>query len=154
MKDGRLVRQRKGIPMGDALSPAMTIGTCGWMEREWMDGLDEQTRRNFRAKRYMDDIVLAWSHGKAAWDQFLLHVNAAHERISVTSDTSNPLPVLDTVLYIEDGRIAWEFFEKPTASNLVLPWDSAHGERHKLQYISNEALLCPCCCCSSPARPL
>ena len=36
MKDGRLVRQVRGIPMGDALSPAMTIGTCAWMEREWM----------------------------------------------------------------------------------------------------------------------
>jgi len=27
-KDGRLIRQALGIPMGDALSPAMTIGTC------------------------------------------------------------------------------------------------------------------------------
>jgi len=39
MKDGRLVRQAKGIPIGDALSPAMTIGTCAWMEREWRESL-------------------------------------------------------------------------------------------------------------------
>ena len=58
MKDGRIVRQRKGIPMGDALSPAMTIGTCGWMEREWMNGLDVSTKGNFKAKRYMEDILL------------------------------------------------------------------------------------------------
>ena len=30
MKDGRLIRQVGGIPMGYALSPAMTIGTCSW----------------------------------------------------------------------------------------------------------------------------
>ena len=60
MKDGRIVRQRKGIPMGDALSPAMTIGTCGWMEREWMNGLDVSTKGNFKAKRYMDDILFCF----------------------------------------------------------------------------------------------
>ena len=38
--DGEFLRQKKGIPMGDALSPGMTIGTCGWMEHEWMCGLD------------------------------------------------------------------------------------------------------------------
>ena len=67
MKDGRIVRQRKGIPMGDALSPAMTIGTCGWMEREWMNGLDVSTKGNFKAKRYMDDILLFFR--KHGWDR-------------------------------------------------------------------------------------
>ena len=66
LKDGRLVRQLKGIPMGDALSPGMTIGTCGWMEREWMNTLDEHTKKKFRAKRYMDDILLMLN--KQGWD--------------------------------------------------------------------------------------
>ena len=66
LKDGRLVRQLKGIPMGDALSPGMTIGTCGWMEREWMNTLDEHTKKKFRAKRYMDDILLLLN--KQGWD--------------------------------------------------------------------------------------
>ena len=36
MPDGTLKRQKEGIPMGDPLSPAMTIITCAWMENEWM----------------------------------------------------------------------------------------------------------------------
>ena len=56
-----------GVPMGDALSPAMTIGTCGWMEREWMNGLDVSTKGNFKAKRYMDDILLFFR--KHGWDR-------------------------------------------------------------------------------------
>ena len=66
MKDGRLIRQVGGIPMGDALSPAMTIGTCGWMEREWMTSLHENAKSKFAAKRYMDDILLFLL--KEGWD--------------------------------------------------------------------------------------
>ena len=52
--------------MGDALSPAMTIGTCAWMEREWMASLHEDTKRKFVARRYMDDILLFFA--KDGWD--------------------------------------------------------------------------------------
>jgi hypothetical protein len=66
MKDGRVLRQRRGIPMGDALSPAMTIGTCAWMEREWMQSLHEDVKRRFVARRYMDDVLLFFQ--KHGWD--------------------------------------------------------------------------------------
>ena len=53
--------------MGDALSPGMTIGTCGWMEREWMKGIDDATKRHFMARRYMDDVLLLMR--KYGWDR-------------------------------------------------------------------------------------
>ena len=56
--DNQLWRQVKGIPMGDPHSPGMTVGTCGWMENEWMQKLDANTKENFIAKRYMHDILL------------------------------------------------------------------------------------------------
>ena len=65
-KDGGVIIQKVGIPMGDALSPAMTIGTCGWMEREFMRGLHKDTKNNFKAKRYMDDVLLFMK--KEGWD--------------------------------------------------------------------------------------
>ena len=34
MPNGQLLKQAKGIPMGDPLSPGMTIGACAWMEHE------------------------------------------------------------------------------------------------------------------------
>ena len=51
MRDGQLLRQTGGIPMGDPISPGMTIGACGWMEDEWMQTLAPEVKRRFRAKR-------------------------------------------------------------------------------------------------------
>ena len=45
----------------------MTIGTCGWMEREWMKGIDAATKRHFMARRYMDDVLLLMR--KYGWDR-------------------------------------------------------------------------------------
>ena len=61
------MRQAVGIPMGDPHSPGMTIITCAWMEKEWMAGIDDGTKRYFRAKRYMDDILLVYAENRS-WD--------------------------------------------------------------------------------------
>ena len=53
--------------MGDPISPGMTIGTCGWMEDEWMQTLSQEDKRYFRAKRYMDDIMLVYAQNPR-WD--------------------------------------------------------------------------------------
>ena len=54
---GNLRRQVKGIPMGDPNSPGMCIGSCAWMEMEWMQNLSEETKKYFRSIRYMDDVL-------------------------------------------------------------------------------------------------
>ena len=66
-RDGVLVKQISGIPMGDPLSPAMTIGTCCWMERKWMAGVTDEEKMYFRAKRYMDDILYMYVRSEK-WD--------------------------------------------------------------------------------------
>jgi hypothetical protein len=65
MPDGSLRRQMNGIPMGDPISPGMTIGACAWMENEWMESLAQTDKLMFKAKRYMDDIIMVYA--KAAW---------------------------------------------------------------------------------------
>ena len=60
MPDGSIRKQVEGIPMGDPLSPACAVGTCAWMEMEWMQTLDPQTKERFAAKRFMDDILLIY----------------------------------------------------------------------------------------------
>ena len=62
-----LFKQVSGIPMGDPLSPGMTIGTCCWMENKWMQEVKNKDKQTFRAKRYMDDILI-W-YIKAAAEQ-------------------------------------------------------------------------------------
>ena len=61
MPDGQLMRQVGGIPMGDPISPANAIGTTAWMELEWMRSLDQESKKHFRAKRYVDDILVIYN---------------------------------------------------------------------------------------------
>jgi hypothetical protein len=62
---GALLRQVRA--MGDPISPGMTIGTCAWMENEWMGSLSRADKEMFRAKRYMDDILMIYSKNPS-WD--------------------------------------------------------------------------------------
>jgi hypothetical protein len=63
--DGRLLHQEFGIPMGDP--PGMTIGTCAWMEKEWMRTLDSRDKQQFCVGRFMDDILMLYRKS-ANWD--------------------------------------------------------------------------------------
>jgi hypothetical protein len=67
MPNGKLRRQTKGVPMGSPISPGITITTCAWMEHEWMQTIDPRDKQRFRAKRYMDDILLIYAKNKT-WD--------------------------------------------------------------------------------------
>ena len=68
--NGRLLHQAEGIPMGDALSPGMTVASCSWMEKEWMNGIADADKRRFCAVRFMDDILMfirkspRWEHAR------------------------------------------------------------------------------------------
>ena len=61
LDDGTLLRQTKGIPMGDPNSPGMTIGACGWMENEWMQTIGGDCKKYFRIKRFMVDICIVYN---------------------------------------------------------------------------------------------
>ena len=58
---GNILKQTLGIPMGDPHSPGMAIGACAWMEKLWMESLHHETKNHFRAKRYMDDILMVYA---------------------------------------------------------------------------------------------
>ena len=64
---GVLLRQENGIPMGDPISPGMTIGTCARMEQRWLATLSAQWKANFVAARYMDDIIMVYAQN-GGWD--------------------------------------------------------------------------------------
>ena len=49
--------RRHAHSAGASNSPGMCIGACAWMEMEWMKGLDTETKKRFRAIRYMDDVL-------------------------------------------------------------------------------------------------
>ena len=61
MPNGKILRQMEGIPMGDPLSPGMTIRTCAWMEQHWLQAIGAEDKHYFRAKRFMDDIAIVYA---------------------------------------------------------------------------------------------
>jgi len=58
--DGKLKRQLKGIPMGDPHSPGMCIGACAWMEKEWIESIQDRDKEFFNFRRYMDDVITVY----------------------------------------------------------------------------------------------
>ena len=67
MHDGKMKMQIEGIPMGDPLSPGMTIGTCAWLEEGWLQTIDKRDKQFFQAKRFMDDILMIYVKN-TIWD--------------------------------------------------------------------------------------
>ena len=61
-QNNKLWKQVEGIPMGDPHSPGMTIGACAWMEADWLKTISDQTKLQFKARRYMDDILLFYTN--------------------------------------------------------------------------------------------
>ena len=58
MPDGRILKQNQGIPMGDPTSPGITIVTCARLESKFIKEIPEEEKKNFCAKRYMDDLLV------------------------------------------------------------------------------------------------
>ena len=53
--------------MGDPVSPGLTIGTCAYMEDNFMRNIEEDTKQFFKAKRYLDDVLIVTADNKK-WD--------------------------------------------------------------------------------------
>ena len=47
--------------MGGSISPGMTIGTCAWMEQEWLNSISTVDKQYFKAARYMDDVLCVYA---------------------------------------------------------------------------------------------
>lgn len=121
--DGKFYLQKDGVAMGSRVSPVLAILFMYRWETKLFK--DSGTTPPFW-KRYMDDILLLWRGGKNAFSGFVGRCNSLHSAIKVTTDQSNPLPVLDMTVRLEGTRVVTEFYRKPFASNITLHAESAH----------------------------
>ena len=107
MPGGQLWRQVEGIPMGDPLSPGMTIGTCAWMEQEWLQTIAAEDRQYFRMRRFMDDILVAyvdtpvWNSEKFIQD--LAASQCYQEPLKLEEGKDGVF--LETRFWVEDNRV-------------------------------------------------
>ena len=106
LSNGSIRWQKLGIPMGDPLSPGMCIGATAFMEMKWLANQDNRTRAYFRAKRYMDDILLVRSLC-SSWDaeQFLYSLKNELYDTPLTLLEGSPHIFLETHFSVQDNNV-------------------------------------------------
>ncbi|KYN21863.1 hypothetical protein ALC57_05757 [Trachymyrmex cornetzi] len=88
--------------------------------------------------RYVDDIIMTLPKDKI--DSTLNCFNSYHERIKFTVEHSNKngINFLDVKLLIENGRLIFDIYKKPTDSGRYLNFYSNHPVTHKRGVIINQ----------------
>lgn len=82
--------------------------------------------------RFIDDIFMIWSHGQRALDTFTRNLNQIHPTIKFTVESSaSTVHFLDVWIIREGNMIHTDLFVKPTDSNMILHYDSAHPRHCK-----------------------
>lgn len=143
--DGNIWRQVEGIPMGDPHSPGMTIITCAWMEREWLANLDADAKRHFRAKRFMDDILLFYAKN-AKWDHEKFVKDFCESECYVKPlclEDGKKGTFLETRFEIENGKTVKHWLKNDNEDGTKKIWRYTHFHSHG-SFAQKRALLTAC----------
>ena len=103
----------------------MTIGMCGWMEREFMRSLHKDTKDNFKAKRYMDDVLLFMK--KEGWDATRFYEDFKRSECYMPPlrlEEANDGTFLETSFEVQHGRINYRLKNTNTRSKEVWRYHS------------------------------
>jgi hypothetical protein len=143
MPNGTLLRQVQGIPMGDPISPGMTIGTLAWMENEWMAQIHPTDKKYFKGARYMDDVLVFYADNPN-WDaaRFCTDFSEStcyHPPLKLVEGTDGTF--LETRFTIEQNKI--KHWLKNDNENQLKVWRYQHFHSHG-PYLQKRALLTTC----------
>ena len=120
-------RQLKGIAMGNHLAPPLAIIFMASLEEA---ALQTCALTPCLYKRYIDDIIMLWRHGREELQQFVDHMNSQHPfiRFTVThsdNDTQS-IDFLDLRIGISQPcMLEWKLFVKPSHSGVHLSFLSS-----------------------------
>ena len=116
MPSGQLMRQVAGVPMGDPISPGMTVATCAWMEDEWLQTIATEDCKYFAAARFMDDIMLVYAK-TAEWDGERFEADFAE---SQCYQEPLKLEAGKEGTFLETRYIGWRMARSSTASRTIM----------------------------------
>ncbi|KAL8598101.1 hypothetical protein ACOMHN_030387 [Nucella lapillus] len=124
--DGQLFQQIQGTAMGTPMAPAIANLYMGWVEKRllsktpWL--VDPESWR-----RFIDDIIMLWTHGEKKLLEFLNWLNEQHQQIKFTWNYGQKqIPFLDVSISLVEGRLETDLHVKPTDVNMLLPFKSCH----------------------------
>ena len=87
--------------------------------------------------RFRDDCLDIWTHGEHALYEFTDFLNSISTRLEMKTKLSftvkyseRKLDFLDITIYLEDGKLEFDVYSKPTDSHLYLLPDSCHPKKN------------------------
>jgi hypothetical protein len=139
--NGKIYHQIDGMPMGTnaAVELANLFGD------RFIDNnpsvLEALRVNSVLYKRFIDDLLVIWTGGLAALNDFHALMNAIDPKIKFTMASSNKsIPFLDLLISIKGNRIDITTYQKSMNKYLYLPFTSAHPMAAKRGFIKGELI--------------
>ena len=136
----QIYHQVDGVAMGNNLAPPFAILFMHTVEARL---LQDSPLVPLLYKRYIDDILLLWTHGRESLMRFVQHFNSAHPSINFTyelSEVSGFINNMDITIMIQEGKLAYKLYQKACASGLLIDYTSAVPHHIKLAVASSQFL--------------
>ena len=121
-----------GSAMGTRMAPCNAII---FMAELFENALSGYPYRPLAYYRYIDDILIIWSHGLDLLHNFIVSISKQHSNIIFTSNISTTsVNFLDVTIDIDGGHISTKTYAKSTDTHAFLSCNSFHP-RHMKQSI-------------------
>ncbi|CAF3946895.1 unnamed protein product [Rotaria sp. Silwood1] len=137
--NGKYYKQKKGLPMGNTLSPILADIYMDYYLNEHLQHINISNK----IWRYVDDILIITKMNKEELEDYVNNLNKIRGSIRFTSkyEENNQINFLDTTLtrINKDNqmKIKIRWFRKITASDRLLNYESCHGKSIKTNIIKN-----------------
>lgn len=118
-------------------SPLSSLGAEIFMYSLEKTILEEQN--NFKNNiiywvRYVDDVLCCFNGTMEELSLFFQFINNLHQKINFTLECNEDgkyINFLDLTIELLDGQHNFKVFHKPTCTDILIPWNSAHCISHK-----------------------
>lgn len=128
--DQEFFLQKLGASMGAPFSPSIANIFMSWWEEVYVYSTINPFKQNIKwYGRYIDDLLLIWTGGRQALDEFIIYCNNNPFNLRFTSSChENTIDFLDLTLTSDSttGEIQTRTFRKPVAGNNTLRASSCH----------------------------
>jgi hypothetical protein len=143
--EDKFYQQKKGMAMGNSLSPVVSNIFMEHFEETTLDRADHKPTKWLR---YVDDTFMVWPHEPATLQEFLHHLNSLRSTIKFTMEVEvyGTLPFLDIMVMKRGPKLTVKVYQKPTHTGRYLhfksnlPYHVKRGVLHSL--ISRSKITC------------